>query len=121
MLYPNCAPHVVHRILVARVVLGGALLDDVPRVGDVGQLRPVQLPEDACLDLAGQEIGAWHDDVVAGATSEQLGLEDLVGIKDVVDDLYARLPGEGVDDRRLQVVRPVVKVNDFVASARTGS
>ena len=87
-------------------------VDHVPHVGEVGQLRLVELLEDAGLDLARQEVGGRHDDVVAAAAGEQLGLEDLVGIEDVVDDLDAGFLGEVLDDRLVDVVGPVVDVDD---------
>ena len=70
-----------------------------------GRKRP------AC-DLALEEEAGGHDDVVAGAAGEQLGLEHLVGVEDVVVDLDAGLLGEVLEDRLVDVVRPVVDVDD---------
>ena len=53
-----------------------------------------------------------HDDVIAAAAGQQLGLQDFVGIEDVVDDLDAGFLGEIGNDRLVDVVRPVVDVDD---------
>jgi hypothetical protein len=59
------APHVVGGVIVAGIV-GGELADhDRPGVGEVRQLRLVELEEDFCRDLALQEIARGHHDVVA--------------------------------------------------------
>src|SRR3546814_7594216 len=90
----RCAPHIVDGIGIAGIVLGGALRDDVPHVLEVRQLRLVELLEHAGLDLAREEAAGRHHDVVAGAARQQLGLEDLVGIEDVVDDADAGFRSE---------------------------
>ena len=48
----------------------------------------------AGLDLARHVRVGRHDDVVAGAAGEQLGLDDVVVVIDVVDDLDAGFLGE---------------------------
>ena len=65
-----------------------------------------------------RKLAGRHHDVVAGTAGQQLGLEDLVGVEDVVDDLDAGLLGEFLDDRRVDVVRPVVDVDDLVLGMR---
>ena len=113
------APHVVDRVFVAGIVFCGALAHHVPHIDEVRQLRLVELLEHACLDLARQEVGGRHDDVVAAAAGEQLGLQDFVGIEDVVDDLDAGFLGEILDDRLVDVIRPVVDVDDAILCTRT--
>ena len=68
--------------------------DRLPHVDEVGELRLVELEERPGLDLAGDVGIGRHDDVVAGAAGEQLGLDDVVVVVDVVDDLDAGLLGE---------------------------
>ena len=65
-----------------------------------------------------RKLAGRHHDVVARAAGQQLGLEDLVGVEHVVDDLDAGLLGELLDDRRIDVVRPVVDVDDLVLGLR---
>jgi len=115
---PDRAPHVVGGILIARVVLAGAVGHDIPHVGDVRQLGFVELLEDARLDLAGQEICGRHHDIVARTAGQQLGLEDLVGVEHVIGDLDTGLLGEILDDRRIDVIRPVVDVDDLFLCLR---
>jgi hypothetical protein len=55
--------------------------------------------------------GRDHD-VVAAAAGKQLGFEYLVGIEDVIDDLDAGFLGEFPDDRLVDVVGPVIDVDD---------
>ena len=108
------APQVVHRVLVARVVQRDALGDLGVQVLQVGELRPVELLEHAGLDLPLEEGGRWHDDVVARAPGEQLGFQHFVGVEDVVLDRDAGLFREVIDDRRVDVIRPVVDVEDLL-------
>ena len=72
----------------------------------VGELALVERLEDTGLDLAREEGPAGHDHVVAGAAGEQLGLEDVVGIEDVVDDLDAGLGLEFGEDLLVDIVGP---------------
>src|SRR3546814_1459705 len=72
-----------------------------------------ELLEHAGLDLARGEAAGRHHDVVAGAARQQLGLEDLVGIEDVVDDADAGFLLEVFQDRLIDVVGPVVDVDDL--------
>jgi hypothetical protein len=88
------------------------LVDDVPHVGDVRQLRLVELLETPPGSGA-QEGARRHHDVIARAAGEQLGFENLVGIEDVVDDLDAGFLGEVLDDRFVDIVGPVVDVDDL--------
>jgi len=108
------APHVVDRILVARIVGGGALLDHVPHIRQVRQLRLVQLLEDAGRDLPRQEGGRRYDDIVPGAAGKQLGFQNLVRIEDVVDHLDAGLGGELLEDFLVDIVGPVIDMDDLV-------
>ena len=109
------APHVVDGVLVAGIVGGEALRDLRPDIGEVRQLRLVELLENAGLDLALEEIGGRHHHVVAGFAGQQLGLQRVVGIEGVVADLDAGLLGEILEHRRSDVVRPVVDVDDALA------
>ena len=108
------APHVVDGVLVAGIVGLQTLGDVGPHVDEVGQLRLVELLEHAGLDLAGEEVRRRHDHVVARLAGEQLGLENLVGVEDVVDDLDPGFLGEILQDLGIDIVRPVVDVDDFV-------
>ena len=91
------APHVIDGVLVAGIVDREPLRDLRPDIAEIGQLRLVELLEHAGLDLALEEIGGRHHDVVAGFAGEQLGLQRLVGIEGVVADLDAGFLGEGLD------------------------
>ncbi len=114
------APHVHDTVLVARVVAGSALQQLRVEVGEVRQLRLVELPEYARLDLALEEVGARHHDVVARVAGEQLGLEHLVAVEHVVADLDPGLLLEVLDHGRVDVVRPVVDVEDLVLGGGAG-
>ncbi len=61
-----------------------------------------------------EERAGRHDDVVARAARQQLGLDDLVAVENVVDDLDPGLLGEFLKDRFVDIVRPVVDVDDAV-------
>ncbi|MGY3648677.1 hypothetical protein ACVWW2_003968 [Bradyrhizobium sp. LM4.3] len=106
------APHVVGGVDIAGIVDRETFGHHRPGIGEVRQLRLVELLEDIRLDLALEEIGCRHYDVIAGLTGHQARLQRLVGIKRVVDHLDAGLPGEGIEDVRRHVVRPVVEVDD---------
>ena len=101
-------------MLVAGIV-GGDLRHQLGvELAPVGDLRPVERLEDAGLDLAAEEVVRRHDQIVAGATGEQLGLEDLVAVEDVVDHPDAGLGGEVFEHLRIDVVRPVVDLDHLV-------
>jgi hypothetical protein len=106
------APHVVDGVAVAGIIGGDALLDLRPHIDEVRQLGFVERKEYARLDLPLEEIGARHDDVVAGTAGEQLRLERVVGVEDVVADLDSGLAGEVLEHGRLNVVRPVIDIDD---------
>jgi hypothetical protein len=58
--------------------------------------------------------GRRHHDVVAGVAGQQLGLQHLVGVEHVVIDLDAVLLLEILDHGRVDVVGPVVDVEDLL-------
>jgi hypothetical protein len=60
------------------------------------------------------EVGGGHHDVVAGPAGHHLGVEDLVGVEEVVPDLDAGLLLEVLDGVVGDVVRPVVDVEDLL-------
>ncbi|MCY1380480.1 hypothetical protein D9M69_683060 [compost metagenome] len=75
----------------------------------IGQLAAVQRLEHVGLDLLGEEDIGWHHHVIAGVAGEQLGLQRLVGVEDVVDQLdLAVLRLEIVQGLGRDVVEPVV-------------
>ena len=108
---PGGAPHVVGAVFVAGIVGRKLLGHDRPRVGEIGQLRLVELQKHLGHDLALQEIAGGNDDVVAGLAGEQPRLQRLVGVKGVVDHLDAGLLGEVLQHAGRHVVRPVVEVD----------
>ena len=108
---PGRAPHVVDRILVAGVVGGEPAGDLRPRMGEVRQLRLVELLEHARLDLPLEEIGGGNDDVVARLAGEQLGLQEVVRIERVVGHLDAGVAGEILQHRGLDVIGPIVEIH----------
>ena len=61
-------------------------------------------------------VAAGEDQVVAGRAGFQLGVHGLVGVKGVDDHLAAVLLLELLDELRLHVVRPVVDVQDRLAT-----
>ncbi len=114
------APHVDEGMLVARIGLRDPLHQLRVEVLPVRDLRLVELLEDAGLDLARQEVGGGHDEVVARVAGEQLGLQDVVAVVDIVDDLDAGLLGEALQDRRVDIVRPVVDLDHLLLGLGQG-
>lgn len=112
------APHVVGGVDIAGIVGRKMLGHHRPCVGEVPQLRLVELLEDVGLDLALQEVGRGHHDVIAGLAGHQARLQRLVGVEGVVDHLDAGLPGEVLEDVRRHVVGPVVQVDDPLLGGR---
>ena len=106
------APHVIDGVLIARIVDREPLADLRPDIVEVRELRLVELLEHAGLDLALEEIGRRHHHVVARFAGEELGFQRLVGVEGVVADLDAGCLAEGLDHGRLNIVRPVVDVDD---------
>jgi hypothetical protein len=74
--------------------------------------------ENTSLDLTLQEVSAGHDDIVAGLAGEELGLQNLVGVVGVVDDLDPRFLRKGIDRFGIHVVRPIVDVDDALLCGR---
>ena len=114
------APHVVDGVLVAGVEHGEALLDLRPHVGEVRQLRLVELLEDLGADQPLQERPRRHHDVVARFAGKQLRLDDLVVVVGVVDDLDAGLLRELLEHLRIDIVRPVIDVDDALLRGSGG-
>ena len=102
---------------------------DVPHVGDVRAASTCRASGTRRPGSGARGNCRRHHHVVARAAGQQLGLDDLVGVEDVVDDLDPGLLGELFDDRRIDVVRPVVDVDDLswawaeneTATARSGA
>ena len=105
-------------IFVARIVGGEPLRDLRPQVGEVRDLRLVELLHDARLDQPREVAVGGDDDVIAGAAGQQLRLHHLLGIVDVVDDLDAGLLGEVVEHAFADIVGPVVDVDDLLLRRR---
>ena len=108
------APHVDHGVFVARIVARHAIGDRLPHVDEVRELGLVELEERPGLDLAGDVRIGRNDDVVAGAAGEELGLDDVVVVVDIVNDLDSGLLGEILENGRVDIVRPIVNVDHFV-------
>jgi hypothetical protein len=108
------SPHVRHGVLVVRVVGPRPLQNLLIEVLPVRQLGLVQLLVDARFDLAGQEIAAGHDHVIARVAGQQLGLQAFVGIIDVVGNLDAGLFLEFGYRVVGDVVRPVIDVQGLL-------
>ena len=106
------APHVVDGVGIAGIVDGEALGDLGPGIAQVRELGLVEGLEHARPDQPLKERAGGHDDVVAGAAGQQLRLQDLVVVVGVVDDLDAGLLREGLEHLRVDVVRPIVDVDD---------
>ena len=102
------APHVVDGVAVAFVIAVGAVFDQLPEMLAVGQFAVVEGLEGAGLDLALQELAGRHYDIVAGAAGEQFGLENFVGVEDIVDQVDAGLLLEFGEQLLVDVVGPVV-------------
>ena len=105
------APHVVGAVIVAGIVGRELLGHHRPGIGEVRQLRLVELQENLGRDLALQEIAGGNHDVVAGFAGQQPRLQRLVGVERVVDDLDAGFPGEVLQHPRRHVVRPIVEID----------
>ena len=117
---PGGAPHVVDRVQVAGIVGGEPLRDLRPKIDQVRQLALVELLKDPGLDLALEEKAGRHHHVIAGLAGQQLGLQRIVGIEGVVAHLDAGLLGEILDHGRLDIVRPIVDVDDLSLRAGGG-
>ena len=63
-------------------------------------------------DLPCEKGAGRNHDVVAGGAGEQFGFQHLVGVKHVVDDLDAGFGGEISQDRFIDVVGPIVDIDD---------
>ena len=111
---PAGAPHVVDAIEIAGVVGRQEIRDPRPHMREIGELRLVELQKRPGADLSRHARIGGHDDVVSRLAGKQLGLEDLVAVIDVVDDPDAGLRGEGVEHRLVDIVGPVVDVDDPV-------
>ncbi len=103
------APHIVDGILVAGIIFGEPLHDLWPHVGKVRQLGFIELLENARGNLASKERACRNHHIIAGSASEQLGFNDLVIIKDVVDNLDTGLLRELRQERFVNVIRPVYR------------
>src|SRR5262245_55389966 len=104
------APHVIDGVLIAGVIDGQPLGYVGPDVSQIFEFALVQLLKNAGLYLPFKKIRGGHDDIVAGFTREQLGLERLVGIKSVVLNLDASFAGEALNNLGVYVVGPIVDV-----------
>ena len=104
-------PHVIDGVLIAGIVDGEPLGDLGPDINEVRQLALVELLKYAGLDLAFEEIGGRHDDVVTGLAGEQLGFQRLIGVKGVILHLDAGRLAEILQHLRVDIVRPVVDID----------
>ena len=69
----------------------------------------------AGVDQAGEcRFVAWHDDIVAGMTGEQLAFQRLQAVEDVVAHFDPGLGGELFQRGGVDVIGPVVNVEDLV-------
>ena len=100
--------------MIAWIIGGETPGNLLPHIDEVRQPVLVELLEHAGLDLPFEKVSRWHDEVVAGVAGEQFGLQHVVRIERVVLHLDAALPGEVLEHRRVDVVRPVVKVDRAV-------
>ena len=109
------APHVREGMLVVFVAgIANGLEQRRVEVFPVRQLGLVQLLVNPGLDLLGQEIVGWHDDVVTGLARQQLGLKGLVAVEHVVDHLDTGLVFEFFNGVWCDVIGPVVDVQYFI-------
>ncbi len=112
------APHVVGGVLIARIVDGQLLGNFRPGRSEVRQFRLVELLENAGRYLARQEVGARHDDIVAGLTGQQFCFQRIVGIIGVEAHRNAGFLGETVEYRGILIVRPIVVIDDALFRQR---
>ena len=112
------APHVVDGVLIAGIVERELLGDLRPDVSEIRQLGFIQFLENPGLDLAGEKIGARHDDVIAGLAGQQFCLQRIVGIEGVVANGDAGRLGEFVEYGGILVIRPIVIVDDALRRQR---
>ena len=103
------APEVGHGVLMARIHLLELLEQHGVQVAQVWQQGEVQLLEGPRLDLLGQEIVGGHDQIVAGASGQQLAFQRLVGVKHVVDGLDPGLLLKVTEGGLADIIGPVVK------------
>src|SRR5690606_38019030 len=102
------APHIGNRVLAARVDAVHLVHQRRVEVFHVRQFAVVQRLVYTCLDLLGQEMIGRHDYIEAGAASEQLGIQHLVGVVYVIGHLDASFLLEVGDGVLGDVVGPVV-------------
>jgi hypothetical protein len=79
----------------------------------VRQQGLVKRTVDTRLDLATEEVSGGADHVVARIAGHHLGLERLIGVIGIVDDLDARARLEILDGALGDVIGPVVDVQHF--------
>jgi hypothetical protein len=84
----------------------------------IGNFGFVELLKHTDGEQTAQHRRARHHDVVAGFSGEQFRFDDLVGIERVVADLDAGFPGEVFQHLRVDIVRPVIDVDDFLLRKR---
>ena len=100
-------PHIIDRERIARIVDFQALGNGRPDIVQIGQFGLIERLEHASLNLARQEIGRWHDNVVTALPSQKTCFKHFVGIENIVSDVDARLVFELFDDAFIDVIRPV--------------
>ena len=105
------APHVVDGIGVARIVLRRAILDDIPKVFRIWQLFHVELLKRPGGNLTLKERSRRHHDVIARTACQHLGFQNLIAVKDVVDQLDPGFFLEFREQLFVDVVGPVVNTH----------
>ena len=101
-------------MVVAWIELGELGLYRRIQVFQVGQFALVEFHQQAAVDLHLGEMRSGHDDVVAAAAGNQLGVQHLVAVEIVVADLDARFLLEVLHRVGCDVVGPVIDVEHLV-------
>ena len=110
-------PHVGDQIPVTLVSRLEILQDLFVEVAPQGQLVLVERLKKAGLDLAAAiRMSGGEHDIVAAPACQQLGLENVIAVVDVIDDLDTGGLLEVRDRRLADVVVPVVNVDDSFLS-----
>src|ERR1700722_11382196 len=106
-------------MLIARIVQRDALENIRIDVLKIWQPRLVKLLKDTGLYLPLEKIRRRHYEVVTRVAGQQLGFEYFVRVEYIVIDFDTGLLLEVLQHTRIDVIRPVIDVDDLlVASVR---
>jgi len=101
--------------LVLRII--GKPLETFVNVGEVGHVVQVDRGQPVFVDQSLDEIVRGEDDIVAGVGIGEFGVEVLVGLIHLVDDLVAGFFLKQCRDVRVDIIAPVVHAHGLVVGS----